>query len=151
MTPVDSSLSFRPCLLIPCYNHGPALVRMLEGWLAARGSEPLNDETLLPCLIIDDGSQPETVQLLNELAARYHWITLVRLPLNQGKGGAGKKNTTECLAKHDFLQWPASAGAVMTVKRALPARGESRLTSPVQDLSARWGSVQMPLSIMRVN
>ena len=88
MTPVDSSLAFRPCLLIPCYNHGPALVRMLEGWLAARGSEPLNDETLLPCLIVDDGSQPETVQLLDELAARHHWITLLRLPLNQGKGGA---------------------------------------------------------------
>ena len=88
MTTLDSSLTFRPCLLIPCYNHGPALVRMLEGWWAARGDEPLNDETLLPCLIVDDGSQPETVQLLHELAARHHWITLLRLPLNQGKGGA---------------------------------------------------------------
>ena len=84
MTTLDSSLTFRPCLLIPCYNHGPALVRMLDGWLAAQQQ----DESLLPCLIVDDGSQPETVQLLDELVARHAWITLLRLPLNQGKGGA---------------------------------------------------------------
>ncbi|ENN88062.1 monosaccharide-transporting ATPase [Rhizobium freirei PRF 81] len=32
---------------------------------------------------------------------------------HQGKGRAGKKNTTERFAKHDFLQWPALPAAVM--------------------------------------
>ena len=43
---------------------------------------------MLPCLIVDDGSGAETALLLDELVARHAWITLLRLPLNQGKGGA---------------------------------------------------------------
>ena len=94
MTTLDSSLTFRPCLLIPCYNHGPALVRMLDGWLAAQQQ----DESLLPCLIVDDGSGAETALLLDELVARHAWITLLRLPLNQGKGGAVSQGLRQAAA-----------------------------------------------------
>src|SRR5574344_1416645 len=90
----DSSPLFRPCLLIPCYNHGPALVRMLDGWLAAQQQ----DESLLPCLIVDDGSGAETAQLLDALVARHAWITLRRLPLNQGKGGAVSQGLRQAAA-----------------------------------------------------
>ena len=98
MTPPNSSPLFRPCLLIPCYNHGPALVRMLDGWLAAPHGESQDDETLLPCLIVDDGSGAETAQLLDELVARHAWITLLRLPLNQGKGGAVSQGLRQAAA-----------------------------------------------------
>lgn len=42
----------------------------------------------LPCLLIDDGSEPVAAAELDALAARYPWVTLLRHPHNQGKGGA---------------------------------------------------------------
>lgn len=41
-----------------------------------------------PCLIVDDGSQPDTARQLAQLAQQFEWVNLLRLPRNQGKGGA---------------------------------------------------------------
>ena len=73
---------FRPCLVIPCYNHGATLVATL-----ARLDHALAGPAL-PCVVVDDGSEAATAQLLAEAAARYPWLTLVRHQVNQGKGGA---------------------------------------------------------------
>ena len=67
-----------PCILIPCYNHAGPLAAVLAR-LAEYG---------LPCLLIDDGSEPVAAAALDALAARYPWVTLLRHPHNQGKGGA---------------------------------------------------------------
>ncbi|MGL6466104.1 glycosyltransferase family 2 protein [Aeromonas hydrophila] len=67
-----------PCILIPCYNHAGPLAAVLAR-LAKYG---------LPCLLVDDGSEPVTAAELDALAARYPWVTLLRHPHNQGKGGA---------------------------------------------------------------
>ncbi|HFK2925197.1 TPA: glycosyltransferase [Aeromonas hydrophila] len=67
-----------PCILIPCYNHAGPLAAVLAR-LAEYG---------LPCLLIDDGSEPVAAAALVALAARYPWVTLLRHPHNQGKGGA---------------------------------------------------------------
>ena len=67
-----------PCILIPCYNHAGPLAAVLAR-LAEYG---------LPCLLIDDGSEPVAAAALDALAARYPWVTLLRHPQNQGKGGA---------------------------------------------------------------
>ncbi|HDX8382788.1 glycosyltransferase family 2 protein [Aeromonas hydrophila] len=67
-----------PCILIPCYNHAGPLAAVLAR-LAEYG---------LPCLLIDDGSEPIAAAELAALAARYPWVTLLRHPHNQGKGGA---------------------------------------------------------------
>ncbi|MBM0510390.1 glycosyltransferase family 2 protein [Aeromonas hydrophila] len=67
-----------PCILIPCYNHAGPLAAVLAR-LAEYG---------LPCLLIDDGSEPIAAAELDALAARYPWVTLLRHPHNQGKGGA---------------------------------------------------------------
>ena len=67
-----------PCILIPCYNHAGPLAAVLAR-LAEYG---------LPCLLIDDGSEPVAAAELDALAARYPWVTLLRHPHNQGKGGA---------------------------------------------------------------
>ncbi|MBW3831913.1 glycosyltransferase family 2 protein [Aeromonas hydrophila] len=67
-----------PCILIPCYNHAGPLAAVLAR-LAEYG---------LPCLLIDDGSEPVAAAELAALAARYPWVTLLRHPHNQGKGGA---------------------------------------------------------------
>ncbi|MGL6522934.1 glycosyltransferase family 2 protein [Aeromonas dhakensis] len=67
-----------PCLLIPCYNHAGPLAAVL-----ARLAE-----FELPCLLVDDGSEPVAAAALDALAARYPWVSLLRHPHNQGKGGA---------------------------------------------------------------
>ncbi|WP_429116591.1 glycosyltransferase family 2 protein [Aeromonas hydrophila] len=67
-----------PCILIPCYNHAGPLAAVLAR-LAEYG---------LPCLLVDDGSEPVAAAALAALAARYPWVTLLRHPHNQGKGGA---------------------------------------------------------------
>ncbi|MFM5416782.1 glycosyltransferase family 2 protein [Aeromonas dhakensis] len=67
-----------PCLLIPCYNHAGPLAAVL-----ARLAE-----FELPCLLVDDGSEPVAAAALDALAARYPWVSLLRHSHNQGKGGA---------------------------------------------------------------
>lgn len=67
-----------PCLLIPCYNHAGPLAAVL-----ARLAE-----FKLPCLLVDDGSEPIAAAELDALAAQHPWVSLLRHSHNQGKGGA---------------------------------------------------------------
>ncbi|CAD7492529.1 glycosyltransferase family 2 protein [Aeromonas dhakensis] len=67
-----------PCLLIPCYNHAGPLAAVL-----ARLAE-----FELPCLLVDDGSEPVAAAALDALVAQHPWVSLLRHPHNQGKGGA---------------------------------------------------------------
>lgn len=67
-----------PCILIPCYNHAGPLAAVL-----ARLAE-----FKLPCLLVDDGSEPVAAAALDALAAQHPWVTLLRHSHNQGKGGA---------------------------------------------------------------
>ncbi|MDM5056440.1 glycosyltransferase family 2 protein [Aeromonas dhakensis] len=67
-----------PCILIPCYNHAGPLAAVL-----ARLAE-----FKLPCLLVDDGCEPVAAAALDALAAQHPWISLLRHPHNQGKGGA---------------------------------------------------------------
>lgn len=69
---------FRPCLLIPVYNHGTLFEAT---WQRLRA---LN----LPCIVIDDGSDTSTATVLNTLADNEPLITLLRLSHNSGKGAA---------------------------------------------------------------
>ncbi|OCH14687.1 glycosyltransferase [Aliivibrio sp. 1S128] len=70
--------TFRPCFLIPCYNHGKTVPAVVESLLAFG----------YPMLIVDDGSEMETQQILIDIAANNSDITLITLAQNQGKGGA---------------------------------------------------------------
>lgn len=67
-----------PCLLIPCYNHAGPLAAVLARLV----------EFKLPCLLVDDGSEPVAAAALDALAAQHPWVSLLRHPHNQGKGGA---------------------------------------------------------------
>lgn len=72
-------MSLTPCLLIPCYNHSAPLTRVLAAL------RPLG----LPCLLIDDGSEPEAAAALDALAEEHgDWLTLLRHDRNLGKGAA---------------------------------------------------------------
>ncbi|MHA6633887.1 glycosyltransferase family 2 protein [Citrobacter farmeri] len=72
------SLTFTPCVLIPCYNHGAMMSRVLARL------QPFN----LPCIVVDDGSDMTTQQELDRLAADTANLTLIRLAENAGKGAA---------------------------------------------------------------
>ncbi|HED4101914.1 TPA: glycosyltransferase [Klebsiella aerogenes] len=71
-------LAFSPCVLIPCYNHGAMMPRVLARL------QPFG----LPCIVVDDGSDSSTRQQLERLTAETANLTLIRLPQNAGKGAA---------------------------------------------------------------
>lgn len=79
------SVTFRPCVLIPCYNHGAMMAKVLSR-LAPFG---------LHCLVVDDGSDEQTRRILEHLAAGQPQVTLVRLAQNAGKGAAVIKGLEE--------------------------------------------------------
>ncbi|MEK7889410.1 glycosyltransferase [Burkholderia contaminans] len=67
------------CIVIPIYNHRDAIGDTLAR-LVVHG---------LPIIVVDDGSDEPTQQVLAGLAQRYaEAVTLLRLPANGGKGAA---------------------------------------------------------------
>lgn len=71
-------LDVTPCVLIPCYNHGAMMSRVLARL------QPFG----LPCIVVDDGSDTDTQQELERLAVETANLTLIRLAENSGKGAA---------------------------------------------------------------
>lgn len=80
------SVTFRPCVLIPCYNHGATMASVLSR-LSPFG---------MPCLVVDDGSEAATRQELERLVAEQPQMTLVRLAQNAGKGAAVIRGLEAC-------------------------------------------------------
>jgi glycosyltransferase involved in cell wall biosynthesis len=72
-----ADVPFRPVAVIPVYNHGQAIPGVVAR-VRASG---------LRCVLVDDGSDAACAAVLDQLA-RSPDVTLVRLPRNQGKGGA---------------------------------------------------------------
>jgi glycosyltransferase involved in cell wall biosynthesis len=68
----------KACVVIPIYNHKDTIENVVKG-LA-----PLE----LPCLIVNDGSDPATRAVLDALPATYPRVELVHRPRNGGRGAA---------------------------------------------------------------
>jgi glycosyltransferase involved in cell wall biosynthesis len=68
----------RPCVLVPIYNHGATVGGVLRV-LSALG---------LPCLVVDDGSDRGTQDVLARLARELPGVAVERLPENRGRGAA---------------------------------------------------------------
>lgn len=86
----------RFCLLIPHYNHHEQLARFL----------PLVLTQGLPCIIVDDGSRPESLAHIQQLVPLYPSVSLIALPRNRGKGRALKTGIT----------WAAMQGFTHTIQ-----------------------------------
>ena len=71
-------MSFKPCLLIPIYNHGSSIRATVERLSCFK----------LPIFIVDDGSDTATRSILAELAEEQALVRLFHLPVNGGKGSA---------------------------------------------------------------
>ncbi|NMM80856.1 glycosyl transferase [Acidovorax sp. SRB_14] len=70
---------FAPVVIIPVYNHPDTIGAMVQGVLSAG----------LPCILVDDGCEPVCAAVLDALAQEHApQVTLLRLPVNEGKGGA---------------------------------------------------------------
>jgi glycosyltransferase involved in cell wall biosynthesis len=70
--------AFKPCALVPVYNHGRTALAVVRG-LLDRG---------LVSILVDDGSDGETKACLAEVVAAVPGTILATLPENRGKGGA---------------------------------------------------------------
>lgn len=71
-------MTFKPCLVIPVYNHGTLLAATLERLQTLQ----------LHCIIVDDGSNDGTVEIIKALVDGRTDITLIEQTPNQGKGAA---------------------------------------------------------------
>lgn len=69
---------FCAVVIVPIYRHGSAFSRML----------PKLQQFGLPIIIIDDGNDSETCELLQKLAAEHENLYLQGHQVNQGKGAA---------------------------------------------------------------
>lgn len=71
-------MSYRAALMIPVYNHPHHLAALVE-YLS---------QFALPIVLVNDGSNAETSQILRDLAAQYRDVVLVEHAQNMGKGQA---------------------------------------------------------------
>ncbi len=70
---------FKPCVMIPVYDHEHAIGAVVAAVLA-------HD---LPCILVDDGCKPSCARVLDELTANSPGrVALARHLVNQGKGAA---------------------------------------------------------------
>ncbi|BAP81380.1 glycosyltransferase family 2 protein [Stutzerimonas stutzeri] len=68
---------FKPCAVVPVYNHEASLPSVVRALLA--------DD--LQCVLVDDGSSPAAAAIIDELA-EHPSVHLLRHSRNQGKGAA---------------------------------------------------------------
>ena len=133
--------SFRPCALIPVYNHERAVRKVIDRLL------PLN----LEIIMVDDGSSKACAQVLDALAQEYgSLLHLMHLAQNGGKGAAciaGFRKAQELGFTH-ALQVDADAqhdlGATAGFLRAAQDHPQALVCAyPEYDSSApaarRWG------------
>jgi len=130
-----------PCVVIPVYNHGEALVGTLEN-LAGYN---------LPTIVVDDGSDVETKAIIADLVADSD-IELVSLPQNLGKGGAvmaglrsaSKRGFTHVLqidadGQHDLGDVETLLGEAQKQPEALiSGKPQFDDTVPASRLYGRW-------------
>lgn len=76
---------YKPCILIPIYNHKDTIRAMVEKLAGHQ----------LKIFIVDDGSDIATQQVLSALASDYPIVSLHRLAKNGGKGAAVMRGMRE--------------------------------------------------------
>lgn len=71
-------MNFKACAVIPVFNHHACLEQIVTTLLANH----------LPCILVDDGSDAATKQVLTKLATQHPSVDCITLPRNAGKGVA---------------------------------------------------------------
>ena len=132
--------TFKPCLIVPVFNPGPALGRTLEALLLHR----------LPLFLHDDGSDEATRLELEGIAEVHPLIRLSHWDVNQGKGAAVVESLRRARAEGfthglqvdaDGQHDPAAVGPFMVLGEAHPnavIAGVPRFEGPVPS-ARRYG------------
>jgi len=76
---------WRPCILIPVFNHEHAIAHVVENLL------PFNVDIIL----VNDGSDKACRDVMQSLADNYKTLSLINMPENKGKGVAVKLGFNE--------------------------------------------------------
>jgi glycosyltransferase involved in cell wall biosynthesis len=71
-------VQFNPCILIPIYNNKDTIRAVLQSL----------EYLKLPCLVVDDGSDEPTQQVLQHINDDMSWVSIIRRGNNGGKGAA---------------------------------------------------------------
>ena len=80
--------TFCPVLVVPFYNHGPAL----------KQTAPALFKQNLPVIVVNDGSTTEHTRIAKELCQKYHF-EYIENAQNDGKGAAVKKGLSHAIQK----------------------------------------------------
>ncbi|MEE9411667.1 MAG: glycosyltransferase family 2 protein [Methylococcales bacterium] len=73
-------MEFKPCIVIPVFNHKkplPGVINQLKQYK-------------IPCLLIDDGSEQDCADVIQEISQQEAWVLTIIHPHNLGKGAAIK-------------------------------------------------------------
>lgn len=90
MTSAVNAEAFRPCIVIPFYNHPQAIATVLNAL------RPLG----LICFLVDDASVDASRFVLDEIERREaSWLQVLRHPINRGKGAAVMTGCNAAYAK----------------------------------------------------
>jgi glycosyltransferase involved in cell wall biosynthesis len=73
-------MQINPCIIVPIYNNKDTI----------RGVVQSLEYLELPCLIVDDGSDEATREILAGIQSDFSWVTVIRRFKNGGKGAAMK-------------------------------------------------------------
>ncbi|MCF6775310.1 glycosyltransferase family 2 protein [Thiotrichales bacterium 19X7-9] len=71
-------MSYKLCIVVPNYNHSNRLMALFDAL----------SQYNLPCILVDDGSNFITKKIIQQVLQRHHFIELVTLAENSGKGVA---------------------------------------------------------------
>jgi dolichyl-phosphate beta-glucosyltransferase len=104
-------------MVIPAYNEErrllPTLLSIIEYFYRCGFSHEV--------IVVDDGSNDETAELVRELGKRFHSIRLIRLPRNMGKGAAVRTGIRNATGQYVIYNDADGATPVGEIERLLAA------------------------------
>ncbi len=77
---MNLSIEFKPCFVVPVYNHEKPLPGVIDQLKQYK----------IPCLLIDDGSDPSCAGVIQEIPQLEAWVSAITHSNNLGKGAAIK-------------------------------------------------------------
>jgi glycosyltransferase involved in cell wall biosynthesis len=79
---------FKPCVVIPIYNHSAALRKKI----LCLATEDIR------CYLVNDGSTDHSGETIDHLAQDFSFVRALHQPINQGKGAAVKAGLLQAIA-----------------------------------------------------
>ena len=126
-------------VVIPAYNEAARIGPYLDEVCAYLSESYPRDHEVV---VVDDGSEDGTANLVRAIAARWAWLRLVQLPVNRGKGAAVRTGVLESggrrilfadadgatpIAEERRLSLAVARGAAVAVgSRQIPGPGVAR-------------------------